>query len=213
MRRKNDHGSILMETVLVIPLYLAFLSGVFWLGDLALLRSKSTFFDRLAAWGSGNRQQPFNSQSAAAFIQSNFLRFQDVGQQGVSSLRLDRMPGNDEWSALYSSTADVSINPPPWTDGWRRAALTMMEGSGGLSPVTFRSREINAEFMHRNLMRARNKFRENSTPESLSKNLDWLNKVYALKWPEWPQKAPSAVNGASPCVRYDRHSAYVQWSE
>ncbi len=213
MRRKNNHGSILMETVLVIPLYLAFLSGVFWLGDLALLRSKSTFFDRLAAWGSGNRRQPFDSQSATGFIQDNFLKFQEVGRQKVSSLRLDRLPGNDEWSALYSSTAEVSIHPPPWTDGWRRAALTMMESSGGLSPATFRSREINAEFMHRNLMRARNDFREKSTPESLSKNLDWLNKVYASKWPEWPQLPPSSVSGASPCVRYDRHSAYVQWSE
>ena len=51
----KDRGSILMETVLVIPLYLVVLSGIFWVGDLALLRSKSTFFDRFAAWSSGNR--------------------------------------------------------------------------------------------------------------------------------------------------------------
>ena len=48
-------GSVLMETILVIPLYIAFLSGIFLLGDLGLGRNHLTAADRFGVWLSGTR--------------------------------------------------------------------------------------------------------------------------------------------------------------
>ena len=54
MRTKLDsRGTVLMETLMVIPLFIAFLSGIYLLGDLALGRSRLNAADRFAVWLSG----------------------------------------------------------------------------------------------------------------------------------------------------------------
>lgn len=215
MRKKHDGGSILMETVLVIPLYLAFLSGIFWVGDLALLRSKSTFFDRFAAWGSGNRHQVLSGNASKNLLSSFFLNPGKVGQQKIQGIATAQAPSGDTWSSIFGGTTVVSVVPPPWTDGWRRSASAMLKSNGKPLPETFfRSRETNAPFMHRNIMRAKNDFREKSTPQSLAERLEWLTRVYAASWPEeWTKAESPGVKDASACMKYERHKAFVQWSE
>lgn len=212
---RQETGSILMETVLVIPLYLALLSGIFWIGDLALLRSKSTFFDRFAAWGSGNRHQELSSGDSQKFLTDCFLSSSKVGQQRVDSVSTAKSPSAEVWSSIVGASSTVSIEPPVWTDAWRRSALALMEGKDSPLPRTsFRSRETDRALLHRNIMRSPNDFREKSTPQSLAEKQEWLSRVYYSKWPdEWTEQKISSVSGASPCMKYERFGAFVKWSE
>ena len=208
-----------METVLVIPLYLVLLSGIFWLGDLSLLRAKSTFFDRLAAWSSGNRHEK-GSGVQAEQLQQDFLNPDQVGKQEVTSVRTDSASSGEAWSRIVSATVEAALEPPLWTQSWRSGGLLMLNsgGSGGgeetLQKTTLRSREIKEEWMHRVLMRTNQKYREEVTPQDLAERVEWRSRVYDATWPsEWTGEQNSPVSGGSPCLKYERHQAYVQWSE
>ena len=214
----DRQGSVLMETVLVIPLYLVLLSGVFWLGDLSLLRAKTTFFDRLAAWSSGNRHEK-NSGSPAEQLEQDFLNPAQVGKQEVESVRTDSAASGDAWSRIAGATVKAALEPPVWTQSWRSGGSLMLEGgrSGGngkLQRTSLRSREIEAEWMHRVLMRSSQTYREEVTPQTLAEKVEWRSRVYDASWPsEWSGEQNSPVSGGSPCLEYERHQAYVQWSE
>jgi len=211
---RRCRGSILMETVLVIPLYLAFLSGVFWVGDLILIRSKLTVSDRVAAWGHGNRHQEMSSGDSKSFLKDRFFNDQAVGSnQQVHEVNVDRQTYG-LWTRLERAAVALAASPPPWTDGWRRASMSFFAVDSHIDPVTFHSREIADPFMHQVLMRNKNDFRENSTPQSLAENISWYTQVYRDAWPEWADpNSSSALGGVSPCLQYQRFNSYVQWSE
>ena len=214
-REKTDRGSILMETVLVIPLYLALLSGIFWVGDLALLRAKSTFFDRFSAWSSGNRHQRMEGEQSRNFLNGQFLKQSKIGDQTMDSVTAGGNASGNAWLSIFGASGVVSIRPPVWTDAWHRSALLMMEEEdNALQKESFRSREIDAKFPHRVIMREKDSFRENATPRSLAESKSWLHRVYDAPWPsEWTEVKNSTVSGASECRQYERHQAFVQWSE
>lgn len=216
--KKSVHsarGSILMETVLVIPLYLVLLSGIFWVGDVALLRSKSTFFDRFAAWSGGNRHDSGSSSSIKSALESGFLQKERVGDQHVDSVRTASGVSGKDWSFLAGGTVEVSIEPPVWTQGWRKSGMIMMESDAGdLKRTKFRSRELDAEWMHRTLMRTKDTYRDTVKPQALAEQKTWLTRVYDGSWPDqWTKEKNRSVSGASNCMKYERFSAYVRWSE
>lgn len=210
----NRQGSVLMETVLVIPLYLVLLSGVFWLGDLSLLRAKVTFFDRLAAWSSGNRHDG-NSGGLSEQLKQDFLNPAQVGKQEVESVRADSSSSGDAWSRIAGATVEAALEPPVWTQSWRNGGLVMLgEGQDELQRTTLRSREVEEEWMHRVLMRTDQTYREEVTPQTLAEKVEWRSRVYDSPWPsEWTGEQNSSLSGGSPCLEYERHQSYVQWSE
>lgn len=216
MRRSFHHvrGSILMETVLVIPLYLVVLSGIFWVGDLALLRSKSTFFDRFAAWSSGNRFANASQSGIQSNLEQNFLQASQVGDQKVDRVNTATR-SSSVWSAIAGGAATVSVEPPVWTQGWRRAGVTMMESDAAeLQRTSLRSREVEDSFLHRALMRTDDTYRDKAKPRALAEKMEWLTRVYMAQWPtEWIKEMSPAVSGGKPCLNYDRHMMYVVWSE
>ena len=208
-------GSILMETVLIIPLYLVALSGIFWVGDLALLRSKSTFFDRVASWCSGNRHDEKSSSAIQNDLNQNFLEASKVGNQQVDQIRLRSKGSGEAWSFIAGASVTVSAEPPVWTQGWRQVGMLMMgEQDRKLEKRSFQSRETDSEWMHQTLMRTSDKYRDSVTPKQLAEKMEWLNRVYASPWPDsWTQENSPSVSGASPCMEYERHNKYVEWSE
>ena len=210
----DGRGSILMETVLVIPLYLVILSGIFWVGDLALLRSKSTFFDRFAAWSSGNRFSQASQSGIKSDLEQNFLLASHVGDQQVDKVRTAKNSASS-WAAVAGGATTVSVKPPVWTQGWRRAGAAMMEANvSELQRTSFRSREIDAEYLHSTLMRTGDTFRDKATPRSLGEQMTWMSRVYMGPWPTtWTREVSSPVTGGKPCLNYDRHAMYVLWSE
>ncbi len=212
--RHNDRGSILMETVLVIPLYLVVLSGIFWVGDLALLRSKSTFFDRVAAWSSGNRFANASQSTIKSGLEQNFLQAAKVGDQHVEKVNTAK-GSSSAWSAIAGASTTVSIEPPVWTQGWRRVGVAMMETEvAELKKTSFRSREVEADYLHRTLMRTKDTYRDKAKPRALAEQMEWMSRVHMAQWPtEWTKEISSPSSGGKPCLSYDRYTMYVTWSE
>ena len=204
-----------METVLVIPLYLVILSGIFWVGDLSLLRSKSTFFDRFSAWSSGNRHEESSSSDLQNVLKQKFLNTSKVGNQQVDDIRLKSKSSGQAWSSIAGASATVSIEPPVWTLGWRKVGLIMMEKDAAeLKKTSFKSREINSGWMHQVIMRTSDKYRDKVKPKDLAEKMEWLTRVYDSPWPNsWTKESNSSVSGGSPCMKYERHNKYVDWSE
>ena len=88
--RRAESGAVLMETVIVIPLYMILLGGIFWIGDLMVARQRLVVADRYVAWNKG-------------------LRYDDKGQTDAGTVR-----------RLFFSQADGSANPyqrPTASDG------------------------------------------------------------------------------------------------
>jgi len=212
--RHNSRGSILMETVLVIPLYLVILSGIFWVGDLALLRSKSTFFDRVAAWSAGNRFAQGSQSGIKSSLEQDFLQQSQVGDQQVEKVRTTK-GSSPAWSGIAGAATTVALEPPVWTQGWRRVGVAMMEKEvDELKKTSFRSREIDDDYLHRTIMRTTDSYRDKVKSRALGEQMAWLNRVYMGSWPtEWTKEVSQSVSGGNPCLKYDRHMMYVLWSE
>ena len=212
---RNSRGSILMETVLVIPLYLVLLSGVFWVGDLALLRLKSSFFDRFAAWSGGNRHEQSSTSAIKSALEGNFLQASRVGTQRVEKVRTEAKHSGRLWATIAAGTVEVSVEPPVWTQNWRKTGEMMMEQEEQeLKRTSFRSRETEAQWLHRTLMRTPDTYRETATPQKLGEQMAWQTQVYGAPWPDaWTKVSNRTVAGGSPCMKYERETMYVQWSE
>ena len=63
-------------------------------------------------------------------------------------------------------------------------------------------------------MRTPDTYRETATPQKLGEQMAWQTQVYGAPWPDaWTKVSNRAVAGGSPCMKYERETMYVQWSE
>ena len=50
--------------------------------------------------------------------------------------------------------------------------------------------------------------------QDLAEKVEWRSRIYDAPLPsEWTGEQKSPVSGGSACLKYERHQAYVQWSE
>jgi hypothetical protein len=113
-----------METVLAIPLFLALIGGVMWVGDLMVTRQQCLIADRYAAWNYGCRHEPGGYDAgtihARFFESSEYRRPQDVrtekevfkwthGARAGVRLKM-RMP---EWTQYMFNGATVILGAEP----------------------------------------------------------------------------------------------------
>ncbi len=82
----GERGSVLMETVIAIPLYIVLIGGMFWLGDLLLAKHKLVTADRYAAWNAGNRHAG-GTGGIKDKIQNTLFAQSKVGDQKVQSIK------------------------------------------------------------------------------------------------------------------------------
>lgn len=111
----SERGSILMEAVLVIPLYLIVFGGIMWVGDIVQTRQRLLVADRYAAWNFGNRHAPGGYD--AGTIHQRFFR-SDPDKQIVG---IDFNSTDYVWSWFVTGLVKMKINMPPWTRGWINA--------------------------------------------------------------------------------------------
>ncbi len=78
-------GSVLMETVLAIPLFLVLIGGIFWLGELMLAKHQLAAADRFAAWNAGNRHTN-DAGDIQAKLQDEVFPPERVGDQQIESI-------------------------------------------------------------------------------------------------------------------------------
>jgi len=95
VNREGDdrHGSVLMETVLAMPLLLVLLGGVMWLGQLQINRARLAVADRYIAWNVANRHRGIAHGVARAELQVEPIFYAGLGEQLSSPVRPNIVSG------------------------------------------------------------------------------------------------------------------------
>jgi len=105
-----------METVLVIPLYMIMLGGIFWIGELMIARQKLVIADRYIAWNKGLRYDD-KGQIDSGTIRK--LYFSEPGGAPLENQRVTSSVGTIadtfDWSHAAEGQAKLDIEMPDWT--------------------------------------------------------------------------------------------------
>ena len=127
----RDNGSILLEFLLVMPIYFALIGGTFWIGDLQLNRDNLLISDRLAAGHWGGRHDWDNDKRSP---NDDTMRFrlnlwlfdilnQSIGDSAiVTGVEQSRylQHAKYSWSQTVGSKTSLWVPLPSWTESWLR---------------------------------------------------------------------------------------------
>ena len=124
-------GSILMEFVLVLPIYIAFLGMVFAVGEMGLKAMCLAAGDRLGAFARGSDDtddaRSFLRTKLFAMNASNLLSYGDDIKTSAYSDDVDfaelatylkDSSFKGAWAWLVAATAEDNYALPPWARGW-----------------------------------------------------------------------------------------------
>lgn len=131
----KKRGSILMETIVVLPIFIMLLGGMFIIGDMILGRLTMHSMDRTVAWNGGGTV--YHDALESTFAESlgmdvshgkgwSGVRFDKsklpLGYFAKAPLEEEQLGGGEEdvslrgnnWIELYSGRADCEIGVPFW---------------------------------------------------------------------------------------------------
>jgi len=115
-QRPSQRGSIMMETVLAIPLFMILLGGIFWIGELMIARQKLVIADRYIAWNKGLRYPDKGPIDQGTIRQ---LYFSEPGGAPLENHNVTAASGKIEkvfdWSHAVSGQAKLNLKMPDWT--------------------------------------------------------------------------------------------------
>jgi len=216
-------GSILLETILVIPVLVVLLGGVFWIGELMLSKTKLLMADRYAAWNAGNRHR-MNKGGIQGELQNTYFRYEEVGDQAMEKIVFEGGKPTT-WCTPVGATVYLRMVMPEWTEGWLAGSPTWE----GVVPAPNEKIQVGRNVPdlshHALLMRtlySDHAYRSPSwTPRMLADwSRPWFAFVYDEEWPEMGDLHPrdpsslllATTPGGPSGYRHDRHGAYVSWS-
>lgn len=125
---RSRRGSVLMEFVIVAPIYVFLLGGLFMVGDLVLNRIRMHIGDHFVTWVGGSRFCPVDDNGErSAEIVGKRLRpiFADAIGGAIVEYQVDvTVPGKDDsrrlnsFMALYfGGIVDIPVKVPDWVRG------------------------------------------------------------------------------------------------
>jgi hypothetical protein len=107
----SQRGSVLMEFVLVLPIYMVVIGGILWMGFRSLDATGLRTADRWGAWMAGNR---FSTRvPAMAALQSVFPRTYMIQTSVNRSL-----VGPHSFVQFIGSKASIAITKPDYIENW-----------------------------------------------------------------------------------------------
>ena len=133
---RYEFGSVLLETVIVIPLFMLLIGGIMWVGQLIYDKQKLVIADRYVAWNLGNR---YGSGNAADNVQQKF--FPDATHDQVVVLSPVLGTVNRWWWEGYAGV-NLNVTIPPWTLGWFAADAAINGRATPASPVALQGRDV-----------------------------------------------------------------------
>ena len=208
-----------METVIAIPLYIAFFSGIFMLGDLALGRNRLTAADRFAVWMSGNRHYDGGGDKVKKAADAAFFPKGEFAE----GTKLKSFSSNNKKVDFYTVVrggAELKLVLPVWAVQSRKGAIKFFADVGTAPDedkwdnISFRAREIEGKNTHSLLMRGKYDVRDKS------------GRILAQGAPQWyaeyrtayvdrsgePNDRPKAAGTAVSVAEYIRNPQYDSWS-
>ena len=212
-------GSVLMETVLVIPLFLAFFSGVCMLGELTYSRIRLSSADRYSVWLAGIRHEKKSDDEIKGDASNAFYPSGDFSTGTELKSFRSSLTASD-WYAVVSGGAELKAVLPVWASGTRKGVIQILAGEDDGKPdanlwndISFKAREINGEDTHSVLMRQEYDIRDKSG-EKLAQGAPLWFVEYRTAYIDRkgnPNDKPSSLTVTS-CSQYMRNSQYVGWS-
>lgn len=169
-----------METVLVIPLFLAMIGGIFWIGDLMWTRQQLTIADRYTTWNYGCRYEPGGWD--AGTIHARF--FESSEFRRPTGVQVEKQPF--DWSHRVRGQVRLTMKMPDWTRYMFNGVSVFYGGQAPeeTMPMTGRSLDGRHAVVMRTKEKAdpgyiRNKY---GVPESGEVATQWKD-IYGEKWP------------------------------
>lgn len=208
-----------METLMVIPLFIAFLSGIYLLGDLALGRNRLSVADRLAVWFSGCRHSEKEDDAVKKETSALFFPSGEFAE-GTKLQSFRSHKTKIDWYTLVRGAANLKMVLPVWAAGCRKGVIQLLADIGTAPDknlwdnVQFPAREIKEPDTHSVLMRSRYDERE-QTARLLAQGGPRWYKEYRTAYlgvKGNPNDRPSAVQ-AGDTAEYIRSPQYEAWSK
>ena len=113
--RRRDAGSILMETVLVIPLYMILLGGIFWIGDLIATRQQLVVAERYVAWNKGLRYDDKGEIDTGTLHKLFFTDAEGAPDPfHTPTLGDGKIDATFDWSHAASGQVTLKVKLPDW---------------------------------------------------------------------------------------------------
>jgi len=216
--KRGERGSVLLETLLAIPLYIAFFSGVYLLGDLGLGRARLTAADRFSVWTAGCRHEEKDDEAVKKTATESFFPQGDFAE----GTKLDSFRSRKEkvnWYALVRGTASLKIVLPVWAVQGRKGAIRLLADIGTKPDeamwdnVSFKARTVDEPETHSVLMRTGYEIREKSGRELAQGAPQWYleyRTAYIDKKGN-PGDRPGTLSVCSG-TEYQRSPSFTTWS-
>lgn len=138
--RREDgarNGSVLMETVLVLPLLMVLLGGVMWLGQIQLNRVRLVEADRYVAWQRANRHLGVNNvPDTDELLPFGFATAVGEDPDSISALQTAGTPGVTFWQGIAGGV-EMRLQATPLVAGLLTAP-ELMDASGSPDPGAWR---------------------------------------------------------------------------
>lgn len=209
---KSRSGAILLETLIVLPVYLVLIGGIMWIGDLILAKQQAIIGDRYGAWNRGNMHRG-TFTGLKDEIQNNFFPA-DMHPHQKAFLFPPKAIHWNRWWDIADATLFVNMKMPAWTKGWLASASQVHLGESIPQMLGVQGRDVASGKNHSVLMRTyrsyQDEFVRNWSGRSLASGAwDWG--VYKEKWPmELHMVLPVPVMTGE---EYERYGPYVAISD
>jgi len=155
-RARGTEGSVLVETVLAIPLYMILLCGILWIGDLIVTRQQLVIADRYVAWNKGLR---YGDRGQTDVGTVHRLFFADAAgvpsayhRPTASDGRIDQVY---DWSHKVSGQVRLDMRMPEWTRYLFNAGQVMYDSGVPLEQALAMQGRDKPDQRHVVLMRTR----------------------------------------------------------
>lgn len=215
----TERGSVLMEAILVIPLYIAFFSGIYLLGDLELGRNRLTAADRFAVWLSGNRYENKDDDKVKKDASKAFFPDGEFAE-GTKLESFSSHKTKADWYSVVRGATKLKMVLPVWAVGCRKGVIQLFADIGK-SPdkklwdnLSFKSREIESPDTHSVLMRANYDVREKSGRELAQGGPLWYveYRTAFIDREGVPDDKPRSLS-VSDGAEYIRNPQFEAWSK
>ena len=128
---RSSGGSVLMEFVLVAPIYILLFGGTFWIGELFVAQHMRLNAMRSTAWSYGLRANRPDTAGITSLMKDNNKWTPDTTPQGlVSRVRYLANP-SQSWAQVVGGKFGVWYEPPLWTEGWFLFGKNMFQAESG----------------------------------------------------------------------------------
>lgn len=135
----------MLELIVVIPLFLMILGGMFWLSGLLETRQGALMADRYLSWNSGLRyvnRGPVDAGTVSRLFFSDRNGVPDA--QRVVAVPAASVTTAYDWSQRADGRTSVTVNMLAWIDGMLRSvdAFSGQNGTLSVGPLTVAGRYV-----------------------------------------------------------------------